>query len=123
MADASAAILTIGNEIVSGDVENTNASWLAKHLAPLGVAVRLIAAIPDDIPQIVGFVRAEAPLADFVFVTGGLGGTPDDLTRQAISAAFDVPQVMFPEVRDRLHARFTRNPDYVTPWAMLPLGS
>jgi molybdenum cofactor synthesis domain-containing protein len=123
MADASAAILTIGNEIVSGDVENTNASWLAKRLAPLGVGVRLIAAIPDDVAQIVAFIRAEAPLVDYLLVTGGLGGTPDDLTRQALAAAFDVPQVMFPEVRERLHARFTRNPDYVTPWAMLPRGA
>src|SRR5262249_56872891 len=43
----TASILTIGNELVSGDVPNTNASWLARRLAPLGVAVRLTAALPD----------------------------------------------------------------------------
>jgi nicotinamide-nucleotide amidase len=118
-----ATILTIGNELVSGDVANTNGTWLAKRLESLGVAVRLLAAIPDDVAQIVAFLRTEAPLADYLLVTGGLGGTPDDLTREAIAAAFRVPQVMFPEVRNRLHARFTQNPDYVTPWAMLPQGS
>ena len=88
---ASAAILTIGNEIVSGDTENTNASWLARQLAPLGVEVRLMAAVRDEIEEIAGFLRVEAPRVDHVFVTGGLGGTPDDLTREGVAAAFGVP--------------------------------
>src|SRR5581483_10113877 len=50
-----AAILTIGNELVSGDVPNTNASWLARRLAPLGVAVRLTAALPDEIETVADF--------------------------------------------------------------------
>ena len=57
----TASILTIGNELVSGDVPNTNASWLARRLAPLGVAVRLTAALPDEIGTIAAFVSAEAP--------------------------------------------------------------
>src|SRR5437764_9195356 len=51
-AVATAAILTIGNEIVSGDVTNTNASWLAKRLETLGVRVELIAALPDEIDRV-----------------------------------------------------------------------
>src|SRR5436190_549560 len=54
---ATAAILTIGNELVSGDVPNSNGSWLARRLAPLGVSVRLIAALPDEIDAIAEFVR------------------------------------------------------------------
>jgi len=73
---ARAAILTVGNEIVSGDTENTNASWLARRLAGLGVEVRLIAAIRDDVDEIAAFLRAEMPRVEHVFVTGGLGGTP-----------------------------------------------
>ena len=118
-----ATILTIGNELVSGDVTNTNASWLAQRLAPLGVAVRLIAAVPDEIEAIAGIVRLEAPRSDFVVVTGGLGGTPDDLTREALAAAFEVGQEVQPEVAERLRARFHRDPDYVTRWAELPAGS
>jgi nicotinamide-nucleotide amidase len=120
---ATASILTIGNELVSGDVPNTNASWLAKQLAPLGVAVRMLAALPDEIEQIAEYVRDEAPRVDFLFVTGGLGGTPDDLTREAIAHAFGVEQVEQAEVAADLRERFARNPDYAARWAELPAGS
>jgi molybdenum cofactor synthesis domain-containing protein len=120
---ATAAILTIGNELVSGDVPNTNAGWIARRLAPLGVEVRLIAALPDEIDTIAAFVRAEAPRVHFLIVTGGLGGTPDDLTREAIAAAFHVPQEEVPELAADLRERFTRNPDYAARWALLPRGS
>jgi molybdenum cofactor synthesis domain-containing protein len=120
---ATAAILTIGNEIVSGDTENTNASWLARRLAPLGVEVRLIAALPDEIDEIARFVREHAPAVEFLLVTGGLGGTPDDLTREALAAAFGVEQEEQPEVAADLRARFTRDPEYAARWALLPEGS
>lgn len=120
---ATASILTIGNELVSGDVSNSNAVWLAQRLAPLGVETRLTAALPDEVDAIAEFVRAEAPRADFLLVTGGLGGTPDDLTREAIAAAFRVPQEEVVEVAAELRARFARNPEYAARWAMLPRGS
>ena len=120
---ATAAILTIGNEIVSGDVANTNATWLAKRLEQLGVRVRSISALPDEIDEIAQFVRERAPAVDFLLVTGGLGGTPDDLTREAIAAAFGVEQREVPEVAADLRARFTRDPEYAARWALLPVGS
>lgn len=120
---ASAAIVTIGNEIVSGDTENTNASWIARRLAALGVEVALIAVLPDEIGVVAEFVRAQAAERDAVIVTGGLGGTPDDVTRESIAAAFGVPQVDQPEVAAALRARFKRDPDYVARWALLPDGS
>jgi molybdenum cofactor synthesis domain-containing protein len=119
----TASILTIGNELVSGDVPNSNASWLGRRLAPLGVEVRLAAALPDEIDEVAEFVRKEAPRVDFLLVTGGLGGTPDDLTREAIAAAFRVPQEEVPELAADLRARFTRNPEYAARWAKLPRGS
>jgi molybdenum cofactor synthesis domain-containing protein len=118
-----AAIITVGNELVSGDVENTNGSWLARELAGLGVEVGLIAVLPDGIEQVAAFVREQAAAVDAVLVTGGLGGTPDDVTREAIAAAFGVAQVEQPEVADRLRARFRRDPDYAARWARLPEGS
>ena len=120
---ASATILTIGNELVSGDVANTNASWLAKRLEPLGVRVELIACVPDDIEVIAELVRERAPRSDVVLVTGGLGGTPDDLTREALAHAFGVPQSEVPEVAAALRARFTRDPEYAARWALLPQGA
>jgi molybdenum cofactor synthesis domain-containing protein len=104
-------------------VPNSNASWLGRRFAPLGVEVRLAAAVPDEIQAVAEFVRAEAPHVDFLLVTGGLGGTPDDLTREAIAAAFGVPQEEIPEVAADLRVRFTRDPEYAARWAMLPRGS
>ena len=79
--------------------------------------------LPDVIERVAAFVRAQAADADVVLVTGGLGGTPDDITREAIAAAFGVPQEEQPEVAERLRARFSGDPDYVTRWAQLPAGS
>ena len=119
----SAAILTIGNEVVSGDVPDSNATWLARRLESLGVRVVLTAAVPDELDRIVTFVRREAPLVDHLVVTGGLGGTPDDITREAIAAAFEVGQAVVPELADDLRARFTGAPEYAARWAALPAGS
>jgi molybdenum cofactor synthesis domain-containing protein len=119
----TASILTIGNEIVSGDVPNTNAAWLAKRLAELGVTVRLAAALADEIEAVAEFVRAEAPRVDVLLVTGGLGGTPDDLTREALAHAFSAPQEEVPELAADLRARFARDPEYAARWALLPRGS
>ena len=56
-ADRTAVVLTVGNEIVSGDTENTNASWLARRLATLGVGVTSIAAVRDEVETIGAFAR------------------------------------------------------------------
>jgi nicotinamide-nucleotide amidase len=120
---ATASIVTIGNELVSGDTVNTNGSWLAARLEAIGVDVLLIASLPDEEERVAALVRAQVAEADLVLVTGGLGGTPDDITREAIAAAFGVPQEEQPEVAERLRARFRGDPDYVTRWAQLPAGS
>jgi molybdenum cofactor synthesis domain-containing protein len=120
----TATIVTIGNELTSGDVPNTNGSWLAKRLAPLGVTVRLLAAIPDDLDAIAELIRAEAPRVDFVIVTGGLGGTPDDITREALAHTFGLGQEEVPELAAELRERFSaRNPEYAARWALLPVGA
>ena len=120
---ASAAILTIGNELLSGDVENTNGSWLARRLEAAGVDIRLIAVLPDEIEEIAIRLPEQADRTDLVVVTGGLGGTPDDLTREAVAAAFGVGQTEYAEVAAELRARFPRDPEYAARWAMLPAGS
>ena len=119
----TAAILTIGNELTSGDVVDTNGSWLAHRLERLGVSVRILAAVPDEIDAVARFIRREAAEADFLVVTGGLGGTPDDLTREALATAFGVEQELVPELADALRSRFTRDTEYAARWAELPVGS
>ena len=118
-----AAILTIGNELVSGDTINSNAAWLAQRLERLGVKVVISAAVPDEAEQIVDFIRRESPRVDHLLVTGGLGGTPDDITREAVAIAFEVEPFEVKELAEELRGRFTGDPDYVTRWAALPRGS
>ena len=120
---ARAAIVTVGNELLSGDVENTNGSWLARRLAELGVEVTLIAVLPDEIDPVAAFVREQAAGVDLVIVTGGLGGTPDDVTREAVAAAFGVEQAEFEDVAAELRSRFRGDPEYAARWARLPAGS
>jgi molybdenum cofactor synthesis domain-containing protein len=117
------AILTIGNEVVSGDVQNTNATWLAQRLESLGVRVMLSAAVPDEVEAIAEFIQREYVRVDRMIVTGGLGGTPDDLTREALAATFGVSQAEVPELAADLRSRFPRHPDYAARWALLPAGS
>jgi molybdenum cofactor synthesis domain-containing protein len=124
-AAPTAVILTVGNEIVSGDVENTNASWLSRRLASIGLEVTLLAAVRDDIQEIAVFLRAETPRAGYVFVTGGLGGTPDDITREAIAAAFGVPCEEIEWLAGDLRSRFEGRGlgEYAARWACLPSGA
>ncbi|HXV33809.1 MAG TPA: molybdopterin-binding protein [Gaiellaceae bacterium] len=121
----TAVVLTVGNEIVFGDVENTNASWLARRLAELGLEVRLLAAVRDSIEEIAGFLTAEMGRTGVVFVTGGLGGTPDDLTREAVAEAFGVPTEEIPDLAASLRARFGPRglAEYAARWARIPQGA
>jgi molybdenum cofactor synthesis domain-containing protein len=122
---ATAVVLTVGNEIVFGDVENTNASWLARRLAELGLEVRLLAAVRDSVEEIAGFLRAEMGRAGVVIVTGGLGGTPDDITREGVAVAFGVPTEEIPELASSLRQRFGARGlgEYAARWARIPQGA
>jgi molybdenum cofactor synthesis domain-containing protein len=117
------AILTIGNEVVSGDVLNTNAAWLSQRLESLGVQVVVAASVPDEIELIADFVVRERSRVEHVVVTGGLGGTPDDVTREAMAAAFGVGQTEVPDLARDLRDRYPKHPDYAARWANLPTGS
>ena len=124
MGSRTAVIVTIGNEIVSGDIENTNGSWLARRLAELGIEARMLAAVRDDIAEIGAFLAGREEY-DHVFVTGGLGGTPDDITREAIAAAFEVDCVELADLAGRLRERFAAKglSEYAARWARLPAGA
>jgi len=86
-----ASIVTVGDELLAGDVENTNATWLASELTERGVDVAEITVIPDDVDRIAGTVAGHRDAFDAVVVTGGLGSTPDDETVEGIAAALDRP--------------------------------
>jgi nicotinamide-nucleotide amidase len=119
----TASLISIGNELLSGDTVNTNAAWLAQELEELGIGVTLMAVLPDDVDRIGDFIRAEAPNADYLIVTGGLGGTPDDVTREGIAAAFEAQQSEVVDLAERLRSRFPSDREYAARWAQLPAGA
>lgn len=82
-----AGIVTVGDELLAGDVENTNATWLASQLSERGVTVREVAVLPDERAVIAERVRRFAADFDATVVTGGLGATPDDVTVEAVADA------------------------------------
>jgi FAD synthetase len=87
---STAAIIVIGDEVLSGKVEEQNARFLVRELRQLGVAVRRIEVIPDIPQEIATAVRFASETYDHVFTTGGIGPTHDDVTIAGIAAAFSV---------------------------------
>ncbi len=90
-ANPTAAILVIGNEILSGRTQDANVQFIAQRLAGLGISLREVRVIPDIADTIVGTVNALRAAYDHVFTTGGIGPTHDDITSPCIADAFGVP--------------------------------
>ncbi|PHQ44712.1 competence/damage-inducible protein A, partial [Halorubrum sp. C3] len=109
------ALITVGDELLSGDTVNTNANWLAAELSERGVAVARILSIPDDRAEIAARVREYAADFDAVIVTGGIGSTPDDVTMEGVADAFDremaPTELTLESVERRLAAIRERVPD------------
>ena len=83
-----AAIVTVGDELLTGDTENTNATWLCSTLDDRGVDVERVTTVPDRVSDIARVVNEYHAEYDAVIVTGGLGPTHDDVTMEAVAAAF-----------------------------------
>lgn len=103
---ASAAILLIGNELLSGKIRDENGSWLSGRLRVLGVDLRRIVIVPDVEADIVEELRRTAPTVDYVFTSGGVGPTHDDITLAAVAAAFDVPLELHPQLATLIRTHF-----------------
>ncbi|MFO7925798.1 MAG: competence/damage-inducible protein A [Halobacteriota archaeon] len=85
----NAALLTVGDELLAGDTANTNATWIGARLAERGVTVKRVLTVPDETAVIAEATRRYSDQFDAVIVTGGLGGTPDDITMDGVASAFD----------------------------------
>ena len=101
----SAAILIIGNEILSGRTQDTNLAYLAKKLNEYGIQIRETRVVPDIEAEIVTAVNALRKRYDYVFTTGGIGPTHDDITADCIAKAFGVPLVINEEIAEILRRR------------------
>jgi len=104
----AAEILSIGTELTVGETRDTNAGDLARDLTARGVDLRRLTALPDDLPAVRDGFEAALSRADLVISTGGLGPTPDDLTREAIAALADESPAVDPELERWLVGLFER---------------
>jgi len=102
MHDRSAAALVIGNEILSGKVVDTNAAFLAQELRALGVTLRRILVIPDEVDVIAEAIRASHPAYDLLFTSGGVGPTHDDVTIAGIARGLGCGVVRHPILEQKI---------------------
>jgi molybdenum cofactor synthesis domain-containing protein len=105
-----AAILVIGDEILSGKTADQNAQLLIGELRELGVALKRILVIPDEVEEVAASVRELAGRFDYVFTSGGVGPTHDDVTLIGVARAFGVPLVRQPDLEARLRRYFEQRP-------------
>jgi len=102
----TACVLIIGNEILSGRTQDANLVFLARGLNELGIRLRDARVIPDDAGVIVSTVNEVRAAFDYVFTTGGIGPTHDDITAQCVADAFGVPLIVHPEAKRLLETHY-----------------
>ena len=101
-----AEIMGIGTELLMGELTDTNSSWIASRLPALGIELQWVSIIGDDLPKLTEAFKRGMERSDIIFTTGGLGPTQDDLTREAIAAAFGETPVVQQEVVENLERYF-----------------
>jgi nicotinamide-nucleotide amidase len=99
-------LITVGDELLSGLVLNSNVALVADALGTLGLGLSMVCDVADDIREIAAALEAAAGRADVVLCSGGLGPTSDDLTRDALAAAAGVPLVRDPALVERIRSRY-----------------
>ncbi len=102
----TACVLVIGNEILSGRTQDANLSFLGRRLNEIGIRLTEARVIPDIEPVIVETLNEVRARFDYVFTTGGIGPTHDDITAGCVAKAFGHPLTLNPEARARLEAHY-----------------
>ncbi len=119
----TAGILIIGNEILSGKVVDENSPYFCRELRALGVDVERILTVPDDIGTIASDVRAMSDAYDFVFTSGGIGPTHDDLTIEGVAAAFGVEVAHSESIEQRIRRAVGEPNESLLKMARIPAGA
>jgi molybdenum cofactor synthesis domain-containing protein len=120
----TAAAIVVGNEILSGKVDEANVAVLARELRRLGILLTRVVIVMDEVETIAREVRALSAAHDWVFTSGGVGPTHDDVTVEAVAKAFGVPVVSSPEMRAMLLAHYgERCTEGHLRMALVPQGS
>jgi nicotinamide-nucleotide amidase len=122
-----AEIISTGDEIVSGQTLDTNSRWLSLRLEELGIRVLRYTAVGDDLEALATLFQCAADRADVIVVTGGLGASPTDLTREALARCSGRRLVLVPEAMEHIRRLFARRkrrmPERNDLQAMFPEGS
>jgi molybdenum cofactor synthesis domain-containing protein len=108
MQTPTACLIIIGNEILSGRTQDKNLAWLARELNEAGVRLMEVRVIPDIEATIIATINACRPAFTYVFTTGGIGPTHDDITSAAVARAFGVPLEPHPEAVAILEKHYTK---------------
>lgn len=126
-ARSDAEVLCVGTELLLGNILNGNARWLAEQLASLGVPHHRQLVVGDNRERLIQAVLEAAGRCRLLITTGGLGPTPDDLTTEAIAAAFDTPLEEHPEAWADIQAKLTQRGRTPSPsvrrQALIPCGA
>lgn len=104
----TAAALIIGDEILSGRTKDKNIGYIAEYLTAIGIDLKEVRVVPDEEPAIVAALNALRARHTYVFTTGGIGPTHDDITADAIAKAFGVPIDYHPQAVEILRKRLTQ---------------
>lgn len=119
-------IFSQGEEVVSGQVADTNAAWLSQQLVTMGFHVSRHTAVGDNLDDLISLLTEIASRADCCICSGGLGPTCDDLTTEAVAKAFDLPlqfdQAAFEQIKQYFQQKNRLMPDLNRKQAMLPEG-
>ena len=102
----NAEILSVGTELLMGELLDTNSSFIASRLPALGINLRHVSLVGDDMQTLVRAVEQGLERSDIIFTSGGLGPTQDDLTRDAVAAALGEEMEIQEEIVERLRAYF-----------------
>jgi molybdenum cofactor synthesis domain-containing protein len=117
-AIVTAAVLVIGDEILSGRTKDKNIGYIADHCTSIGIQLKEVRIVGDDEAQIVGAINTLRARYTYVFTTGGIGPTHDDITADCIAKAFGVAIDIDPRARDLLLPYFLRRGVEATPARM-----
>ena len=107
-AIVTAAVLVIGDEILSGRTKDKNIGYIAEYLTDIGIDLKEVRVVPDEEPEIVAAVNALRARYTYLFTTGGIGPTHDDITADCVAKAFGVPLDYHPRAVEIMRARIAQ---------------
>lgn len=122
----SVALIVVGNEILSGRTQDTNTSWIAGQLNEMGVVLHQVRVVPDIEGEIISAIHDLKGRVDYVFTTGGIGPTHDDITAESVARAFDVSLELNNDAYQMLVRHYGSESEVTPPrkkMAMVPVGA